>query len=176
MLGRPEFQERHDPLDSWLQRLLDWVGGHGVAVPAWVTWLLFAVMALLLARFLAGWLARHRPALAAAPRKTAPASVVEVTRGAALTFSQAMELARRAAAEGDLRQALWIGHRLLLLRLDERGRLRFADGKTNGDYLREAPQERLLQELTDLYDRVVYGHRAVSGEEVAARLEAVERL
>lgn len=101
---------------------------------------------------------------------------MQVTQGVAVTFREGMDLALAALQQGDLRQALWIGHRLLLVRLDERGAIRFADAKTNGDYLRECPENGLLDELTDLYEQVVYGHRPASSDRVSALLAAVDRL
>ncbi|MEW6283170.1 MAG: DUF4129 domain-containing protein [Candidatus Eremiobacterota bacterium] len=166
-------------ISSLLRRLLEWLGQSELSVPPWLTWTLTAIFAVLLVHGLARWLARSAPA-PAVTRQRAPASVVEVTQGAALTFEAAMDLALQALRQGDTRQALWISHRLLLLRLDEKEAIRFGDGKTNGDYLRECdrghPCRALLGEFTALYERVVYGHRPASTEQVAELLAAVERL
>lgn len=175
VLSRPEFEPRDDLLSNWMETLSRWLSANEIGLPPWLTWTLFVVLALVLARVLARSLSLGGVSLAPA-RKRSPASVVEVTGGVAATFEQALALARQALERGDLRQALWIGHRLLLVRLDERGAIRFADGKTNSDYLREAPEHALLGEFTRLYDRVVYGHRPAEPEAVSALLAAVERI
>lgn len=108
------------------------------------------------------------------------ATLQEVTEGQASTWEEALRLARAALDEGDLRRSLWLGHRLLLLRLDQRDVITFVGSKTNSAYLKEcpvkAPQKDLLQRLTESYEQVIYAHRPVEPEVVDRLIGEVEKL
>lgn len=172
VLARPEFQPETDPFDI-LRKLLDSLDGVGAGLPAWVGWLFLAgattLIVYLLTRLLPGPSARSA-------RRNRAAVLVDVLEGAATTPEEALRHARQAFENGNLRQALWIAHRLLLYQLDEQEALRFAGHKTNADYRREC-SDPLLAEVSEDYDRVIYAQRDIEPERVESYLHRVgERL
>lgn len=175
VLSRPEFQPVHHPWLSALRRLLS---GIDPRLPDWVGWLLLALGALAVAWLLRRLLSEAVPV--ARPPSAVTPSVLEVTEGRARSWNDALADAKACARSGDTRGALWIGHRLLLHKLDLRGSLRFAPDKTNGRYLREcapdAPGRHLLERLTVGYDQVVYGHHQADAESLGRLLDEVEHL
>ncbi|HEX8359520.1 MAG TPA: DUF4129 domain-containing protein [Longimicrobium sp.] len=76
--------------------------------------------------------------------------------------------ARRAAAEGRLRDASLALYRALLLRLDARGVIRFDPAKTPGDYRREAGRHpetaRTLAAFLRGFEPVAFGGRPLDAE------------
>ena len=148
----------------------------GLLLPPWLGWLLLALgvclVLYLLTRFLT-W----KPRTKAKARRAA--TILEVTEGQAEDWDQALELARESLQKGDLRQSLWLGHRLTLHRLDQAESLVFERSKTNQTYLRECRAGKhleLLSELTKLYDEVIYAHRPAIQTRVAELLAEVESL
>lgn len=170
VLARPEFQPQPDPLDA-LRKLLAGLEGLGAGIPPWAGWLFLAgctfLIVYLLTRLLPG------PSVKGS-RKMKAQPLIEVLEGAAATPEEALRRAREAWERQDMRQALWIAHRLLLFALDQQEALRFAGHKTNADYLKECPDNGLLRELSGDYDRVIYAHRDVDPDSVERYLKAVE--
>lgn len=78
------------------------------------------------------------------------------------------EEARRLAAEGRLREAAVALYHGLLLRLEQRGALRYDPSKTPGDYRREvrgqADAARTLTGFLRRFEPVVFGGRAVDAQ------------
>jgi hypothetical protein len=76
--------------------------------------------------------------------------------------------ARRAAAEGRLREAALALYNALVLRLDARGALRFDPAKTPGDYRREVRANpevaRPFAAFVRGFEPVVFGGRALDAE------------
>lgn len=83
--------------------------------------------------------------------------------------------ARRAAAEGRLRDAALALYQALLLRLDARGALRYDASKTPGDYRTETAARpadaRVLNDFLRGFEPVAFGNRALD----AAGYEALRR-
>jgi hypothetical protein len=189
VLERPEFAEP----PAWNQMLLkimqgirDWldsIGSWSEANPALAravficaAIILFACLAHLLYLALADTLPfRRRPP--ASDGKNARWKILE---GEASDWREALALARAKLADGDLRRAVWIAHRVLLGLLDEQGAVRFAGWKTNSQYLRECaathPWHRIFSELTELYEQTVYASRPIAAERVAASVAQIDRL
>lgn len=109
------------------------------------------------------------------PPRPSPWTILE---GAAESWHSALGKAFGALAQGNERLAVWIGHRVLLGLLDEQGAIRFARGKTNSDYLSECaadhPWRETLLRCTEIYERVVYGHRPVGPAALAPVLNQVQ--
>jgi hypothetical protein len=77
------------------------------------------------------------------------------------------ERARKAAAAGRWREASLALYQALLLRLEERGAVRYDPSKTPGDYRREARKSQEARAVLDGYLRafepVAFGGRAIDG-------------
>jgi hypothetical protein len=104
----------------------------------------------------------------------------EILEGAATDWHDALQLARAKLAEGDLKRAVWIAHRVLLGLLDQQGAVHFAGWKTNSHYLRECapthPWHKPFAEITDLYEQIVYASRQVPAAHVEASVTQIDRL
>ncbi len=189
VLDRPEFAEPptwHQMLldmmlavKEWLDRLASW----SEANPALARVLFIAAVVILLACLahllylaLADTLPFRRRRVASAGRKAR----WEILEGAATDWRDALQLARAKLAEGDLKRAVWIAHRVLLGLLDQQGAVHFTGWKTNSHYLRECasahPWRNNFAELTELYEQVVYASRQVSAEVVEASVAQVDGL
>ncbi|HSR70112.1 MAG TPA: DUF4129 domain-containing protein [Acidobacteriota bacterium] len=181
---RPEFAK--DPLSDWLGQAIDWLWDQLSSLAGWAEanptgrWVLIVVLSLILVALLAhiAWTIwrilpqrqDQRIGVAGTPWKT--------LEGKAASWKEALQLARRALQRGDLYQAVWISHRLLLGVMDERGLLQFARWKTNRDYLKECRQKgqgyRLLQDLSEAYDQIVYAHRPAAQGRLQGLLNQVD--
>jgi hypothetical protein len=186
VLQRPEFRGSSD--QSWLaelwSRLDEWAGNFGgwAHLHPGAAWVCIIVLTLVLVALLAHLLYLAftdllPPGHRFASRRPPTASWV-ILGGAPASWPEALARARAALAAGDRRLAVWISHRVLLGLLDERGLVRLAAGKTNSDYLRECaashPSHDTLTRLTDLYERVVYGHYPAAPEAAETMLAQVE--
>ncbi|MBB4639332.1 DUF4129 domain-containing protein [Longimicrobium terrae] len=84
--------------------------------------------------------------------------------------------ARRLAAEGRLREASVALYHALLLRLEQRGALRYDPSKTPGDYRREvrgqADAARTLTGFLRRFEPIVFGGRAVDAQSYEALRQA----
>lgn len=171
IIERPEFTRR-PAAENWFADFLRWLDTLTDKLNAWAAdhpvgrWVLIFFLVLILVALLAHILhvalgeysPWHRPE---PTRPTAaPWTVLE---GLADSWKTALAQAEQALNEGNERLAVWIGHRVLLGLLDGSGAIRFAAGKTNADYLAECdaahPWQPTLVQLTEIYNRVVYGHR-----------------
>lgn len=189
ILDRPEFAEPprwHQTLfdilmaiKEWLDRLAGWSEAHPTLAR-----ILF-ILALLILLACLGHLAYLALADALPFRRKKDAANGrparwEILEGTAANWRDALQLARAKLAEGDLRRAIWIAHRVLLGLLDQQGAVQFAGWKTNSQYLRECaqahPWHSTFTELTELYDQVVYASRHVSADLVEALVSRVDRL
>jgi len=173
--AQPEFVEATRQPGLWdlilqwigkvLARMLDRLGGNGAAQDAApiVFWIVVAVLAALAIGLLAHIFytsgiafTRDRPA-ARGEEEGAPRG----PRGAADWEAAA----RRAAAEGRLREASLALYNALVLRLDARGALRFDPAKTPGDYRREVRANpevaRPFAAFVRGFEPVVFGGRAL---------------
>ena len=103
----------------------------------------------------------------------------EILEGAARTWREALEVARRMLEQGDTRRAIWIAHRVMLGLLDERGMVRFAGWKTNSHYLREcakdAPGYATFAELTEAYEQAVYAQRVTAPSSAESLVRRVDQ-
>jgi hypothetical protein len=180
VLSRPEFSRTGEipwftALIRWFEeasgKFTAWAGNHPVL--GWVVLVLLVVVLVALVLHLiylamGGALPWRTSGGEASPP---PGTILE---GEADSWQQGLAKAQEALAQGNLRLAVWITHRVLLGLLDENGSIRFARGKTNTEYLNECPRAHpryeTLSRLTQVYDRVVYGHRAVSAAAIAPLL------
>lgn len=88
----------------------------------------------------------------------------EILEGAASNWREALQDARAMLAEGNVRRAIWLAHRVLLGLLDEQDAIKFAGWKTNSHYLAECsrnhPWYATFAELSSLYEKAVYASRS----------------
>jgi len=188
VLIRPEFRSAQG--DDLLARIFRWIGGQLTALGDWAgahpvgAWVLIVLLLLVLAAIIVHIVYTFRRVFArvgtdAADGRRRSASVGEVLEGAAKDYRTAIELAIQAARQGEVRRAVWLGHRVLLGLLDAAGSLAFAAWKTNMHYLAECPTAQtmrpLLASLSEEYDRVVYAHRPGSAA-IGRLLEQVRQL
>lgn len=186
VLGRPEFR-RGESLFTAAQRLwyrlreelMSWAAENpGLANV--LTVVLVIVLIALLAHIAYVIVREHRILREASigPRTGSPA--LEALAEIAPSRDRAVALAREALEAGNLRRALWIGHRVLLSTLDHMELLVFKRWKTNTDYLDECGDAGtvggLLSELTAAYERVIYAHGEFERERAARLLRRVESL
>jgi hypothetical protein len=189
VLSRPEFRAGA-PWLVWSKALHEWLADvfHGVA--SWsqahptVKWGVVAVLSLLLLLLLLHLLSTLVTAVSAnrhvAHRQQSSGSATRWTAlaGVAHNWEEALHAIRLALQEGDSYRAIWLLHRLFLGALDHRSLLTFATWKTNADYLRECPSTstafRLLVDLNQAYEQIVYAHQPVPLYTIAALLTQVE--
>ena len=176
VLRRPEFAERvRSPLGEvlarigrWFRELIDFLipnfdpNAAGNRALFWFFVGLMAVVAVGVVLHLSGalpqaWRLRDRGG-------------DEGRRGAAGRASRAAEWeerARAAAAVSRWRDAALALYQALLLRLDERGAVRYDPSKTPGDYRREARRSaesrRVLDGFLRAFEPVAFGGRALDG-------------
>jgi hypothetical protein len=157
-------------VQTWWERLGDWLAATRVAHPALFQGLIFALCAVLVAILVhAGWVLQ-RTLRAASSREGGPAAgpVAAFRRDAGWYLRAADE----AAGAGRYRDALSLGFEALVLRLDSLGSVRWSPGKTARDYAREArlapaDRERLGGLVGALY-RCVYGGAPCGPDEYRA--------
>lgn len=165
---RPEFLSAEkktlfEILSEWLVR---WLGTVEGSAPPWVSRVLIGLVAalglLLLAQI--AWAARG---LFARPRRpTARAAGAAPERPEPARHRRSAE---EAAARGEYVAAVRALYRYALARLHERGRVRYDESKTGGDYLRElarAPDrgETFARFLSDV-ERVLFGGRPCGADQ-----------
>ena len=172
VLSAPEFSRTVEV--PWFVTLVRWIREASGKFAAWAEqhpvlgWLVLVLLILVLVALILHLIYVAMGNVLPWTRSGVKASTHQGTilEGEADSWQQGLAKAQDALARGDLRLAVWITHRVLLGLLDENGSIRFARGKTNTEYLRECPPahpwHETLTRLTELYDWVVYGHRAVS--------------
>jgi hypothetical protein len=183
--ARPEFQPpAPSPIREWLgrlwrsfleilDRLFPDLPRHGESALGWVFIAVLVLTAVAILAHLANayygvWRGRER-------RSTALAAGPAAGRGPRSAAEWEAE-ARRAAAEGRLREAALALYQALLLRLDARGAVRYDPAKTPGDYRREAlghaEASRLLEGFLRGFEPVAFGRRTLD----AAGYERLRRM
>jgi uncharacterized protein DUF4129 len=189
ILDRPEFAEPprwHETLveilmaiKEWLDRLGSWSEAH----PTLARILFIFALLLLLAcvgHLLYLALADVAPFGRRKDNAFGRPAPWEILEGAATNWRDALQIARAKLAEGDLRRAVWIAHRVLLGLLDQQGAVQFAGWKTNSHYLRECaqahPWQSTFSELTEQYEQAVYASRPISAAAAEALVLRVDRL
>jgi hypothetical protein len=146
--SRPEFATRpeHSPWEillkplgrffRWLEGLLDGFKGLEVNAP-WLYWLVIAWLAISAIAILAHLILTATSAIRWREKAIQKEAPEEGGRRGPRTPADWEAEARRAAAEGRMRDAAIALYQAVLLRLDARGALRFDPSKTPGDYRRE---------------------------------------
>lgn len=184
VLGRTEFYPGKGSADQVMEAIRralasigEWAARHPVAAWFLILLLVLVLIGLLLHIGYTFYRAVLRPVDVQTKRRDVARSSWEILEGAARDWGSALVKAKEALARGDERRAVWIGHRVLLGLLDERGALEFSAWKTNADYLAECPSTQpvatTLGELTRVYDEVVYGHRRVDTDAIGRLLDRV---
>lgn len=182
--ARPEFQDRArtgllqtvadlwSAFTRWLGSLVgaafEAVGGAG----PWLGDLLVGLLVVAAAGAAAYLLARVL-------RRTAPPPAQEGTVGAGAVPLDAEgweAAARRARAEGRLRDAALALYRAALLRLDARGAVRFHEGKTPGDYRREVRSDPGLAPSFERFVRILLPLAFAAGAPDAREYEALREV
>jgi hypothetical protein len=169
---RPEFSHAESPwapvwrwvarqlahVETWIRQLRQMEHTNPVLFWIIVGWLVLAGVAILV----------HLAWTAVQSARSADRVVAEkadARRGRPKTVVDWEEEARRAAAEGRLREAALALYQALVLRLDARGAVRFDPSKTPGDYRREArahPEAaKALGSFLRGYEPVAFGGRAI---------------
>jgi hypothetical protein len=182
ILDRPEFQQSaasrlreqiSERLTDWLESMLHRFGGGPAARRKAALFFAWTIAIGALAA-LAVWLAR-----ALADRS----SSASLRLGGDSPRPRARELALRALAEArahNLREAVRYGYNAALIRLEEEGAWRVDQSRTPREYLRllatSDARRGLMLDLTQRFEQIWYGNRAVLDDDVtrvAASLEAL---
>lgn len=185
-LSQPEF--RQDDFVEWWTYLIDvlkeivrdlseWAEAHPVL--KWISVAVLSAITIILIGHIVYSIVQALPARRGAPRfSLSDRSVWKILEGKARNWDQALGLARDALGRGDLYQAIWIAHRLLLALLDQKGLLQFQKWKTNGEYLSECRRggegAALLDSLSRAYDKTVYAHEPSSGSRISDLLDRLD--
>lgn len=184
VLERHEFQPTKT-VPSLLERILNWLAPkwdiHIPSIPSWVGWLLLAILIASVLFALYKVIDWNFKSIGKRSPKATPYLMVEDIEGDGLhSWGEVLKKAQDALNRSDLRTALWLSHRLLLTWLDNQALIVFDRSKVNNIYLRECPntssQYSLLYQLTNEYEKVVYGQLAGSKPRVQDMLDALGRL
>lgn len=185
ILNRPPFGEREAQTPQWWTDFWNWVGRQLEALlrplmdtpPAasnTAAWVVAALGALLLGGIVLYLVLGLRRSIV----RGAQARALDAESG--LTARQAHEQAGELARAGDTRTAVRFLYLAALLRLDERGLLRYDRSLTNREYLdrlRENPELRAtLAPIVATFDQVWYGHAALTPDEFQQYTRRVEQL
>jgi hypothetical protein len=183
ILDRPEFQQSassrlreqiSERLTNWLESLLQRFGG-GPAARRRVAIIFAWAIAIGALAALAVWLAR---------------ALADRSSGASLSLAggdssrpRARELALRALAEArahNLREAVRYGYHAALIRLEEDGVWRVDESRTPREYLRilatSDARRGLMMDLTQRFEQIWYGNRAVLDDDVTRVAASLETL
>ena len=189
VLARPEFTEPsrwYETLVEFINAIKQWLDGLSawseanplLARVAFVLALIVLIACLVHLLYLA--LADVLPIGRKREVEPESATTGHILDGVASNWREALQLARRMLADNNPRRAIWIMHRVLLGLLDQQGAIKFAVWKTNSHYLSECPRAHpwygRFSELTEVYERVVYGRRHAPAAQAQELLESVDRL
>ena len=104
----------------------------------------------------------------------------EQEAGEPLTADTALQRAQARSDEGDYRAAVRYLYLSTLLRLEERGLLRYERALTNREVLRRVAHDptlaTVLRDVVDVFDRVWYGYQPLDGPAYQRYASAVEAL
>jgi len=177
--SRPEFAARSTSPDVWARlrqwiaeaigQLMEWLGSFRAmqeAKPV-VFWLVVAWLGITAIALLAHLIYTGSAAFTLR-RGAAPEEGATGARRGPRTAADWEAEARRAAAEGRLRDAALSLYTALVLRLDARGALRFDPAKTPGDYRREVGRDpevaRPFATFLRAFEPVAFGGRALDAD------------
>jgi hypothetical protein len=167
ILGRPPFADEAAREPTWLERLFEWLANlldqiFGPVVSGTAPgsralgWGLLALGTLAVLGVVIYALLSLRRGIVRS------ASTADDDPEAGLTATTALQQASEIARSGDYRSAVRYLYLSLLLRLDERGLLRYDRTLTNREYLAQvrpnAELHRRLVPVVETFDRVWYGH------------------
>lgn len=193
ILARPEFQAAQAEPPAWLkwlgerwQRLLDWLdrllrrdattGRPSTAAATPLEQIATLVMLLLLAGFLAYAL---RGILADFVAEATLATDAEADHEP-LTADRALRRAQELSSGGDYRAAVRYLYLSTLLRLEERGLLRYDRALTNREYIKRVAHDpalaTVLRDVVEVFDRVWYGYQPLDASAYQRYANAVEAL
>lgn len=163
---------------AWLEGLLPTpaAGEPGLLVSSLfeqvATLVLLMLVAALLVYVLRGVLADLAAEASLAPE--------EQEAGEPLTADTAFQRAQARSGEGDYRTAVRYLYLSTLLRLEERGLLRYERALTNREVLRRVAHDpnlaTVLRDVVDVFDRVWYGYQPLDGPAYQRYASAVEAL
>jgi hypothetical protein len=185
ILEQSEFREEEAAyvIQKWLSKLGDWLGSFQdwTANHPIYTWLiiigLLIILILLVTHIIYTAFGDSFGARKAQLACTGAGRSMEVLEGKASSWREGLDKAKSALASGQLHEAIWIGHRVLLGLLDEIGCIQFQGHKTNTTYLRELGQHHawfdLLNRFTHTYETNVYGCKQSEVEEIRTLLGEV---
>lgn len=163
--------DRHDapkPAPSWLETVLRALTAiSGVLVWVVIVGILLAILVPVFLVLRRGRTAKDATGPAAQTGATATRVVPEEVVGK--PSDAIFGLAEAELARGELHRALYLFLAASLTALDERGAIRVARHRTNGEYVRSCNDRDLrepLREIVDAVDRVEFGHAAPSRDEV----------
>ncbi len=183
IFARPEFQTGEEPFwQRWQRQFLEWVqslvpdvmidnapAGTGELLTIGLVVVLLGVL-LFAARGLVGNLAGDARARTVAHEQP-------------LTSDAALDRAQALSAEGDYRSAVRFLYLAALLKLDERGLLRYDRSLTNREVLRRVRGRpdlvAHLRDVIDVFDRVWYGFQRIDADgyrQYADDVRALDRM
>jgi len=185
ILEQSEFREEETAylIQKWLGRFGDWLHSFQdwSAENPFYTWLIIIGLLIVLILLVTHIVYTAFGDSFGGKKSQAPQSgsgrSMEVLEGKASSWREGLEKARTALTSGQLHEAIWIGHRVLLGLLDEIGCIQFQGYKTNTTYLRELGQQHawfdLLKRFTQTYETNVYGSVEIEEEEIQSLLGEV---
>lgn len=193
ILAQPEFQRQQAEPPAWLKwlgerwlRLLEWLdrllqrsdapaSAPASAAAVWEQ-LATLVMLVLLASLL---LYALRSILADFVAEAALAGEADLTHEP-LTADSALRRAQEFSGGGDYRTAVRYLYLSTLLRLEERGLLRYDRSLTNREYIKrvahDPPLAAVLRDVVEVFDRVWYGYQPLDAGAYQRYASAVEAL
>jgi hypothetical protein len=193
ILSRPEFRYGGSALPGWLrwiveqwQRFLEWLNnlspaenpaaGDGFLAAPLVEQLATVVLLLLLA----GLLAYALQGILADFAAESVLALEETATGEPLTADGALRRAQELSSGGDYRSAVRYLYLSTLLRLEERGLLRYDRSLTNREYLKRVAHDpslaKVLRDVVEVFDRVWYGYQPLDALAYQRYASAVEAL
>ena len=187
ILDQSEFQQQETAyvIQKWISKFGDWIKAFQdwSAANPFYTWLIIIGLLIILILLITHIVyTAFGDSIGANKKQSAYANngrSMEVLEGKASSWREGLEKARSALAAGQLHEAIWIGHRVLLGLLDEVGSIQFQGCKTNTTYLRELGRQHawfdLLKRFTHTYEITVYGSEDGEAGEIQSLLgELVE--
>jgi len=191
ILAEPEFQYRESPPPAWLEwlieqwrRFLNWLdnllpssspGAEGgpVSIPEQIATFVFMLL-------LAGLLAYALRGILADFARESMLPNDEEFGGEPLTADSALHRAQELSGGGDYRTAVRYLYLSTLLRLEERGLLRYDRSLTNREVLKRVAHDptlaTVLRDVVDVFDRVWYGYQPLSSTDYGHYAATVEAL
>ena len=189
VLAQPEFRQAHDPSPGWGERLLEklknalsWLRDRLWGLPVWLGWLIVAWMVLTLIAILAHfvYVLLSQVGVGRGRRTGRRRPEYRIYGDRKEGFDAVFAEAQRQLQAGRWAAAVRYLYVAAILWLDQHGRVRFRESKTNRDYIRElaphAGAQQRFRTLTQAFDVAVYGGHAPTEDTCRAMATTLKSL